>query len=117
MPGRINISMTVKQAMTALGAGNPGALGVLGQLIQGQDAFSGEPSNHPISYPRLLDLDDMNIYGPMIWIGFKDHCKQDLGEFAKCLQARDPAMVKTINDEIQLDPRMGGYRAVIGGGS
>jgi hypothetical protein len=67
--------------------GNPGAITALGQIVNGDIA----------NLIDVLHLDDMNIRGCQIWVGFKDHCKQDVEVFRKAIRARDPAMVDTIN--------------------
>ncbi len=50
-----------------------------------------------INYLDLLHLDDMNIRGRQIWIGFKEHCGQNIDDFIECYNSRDPKFVATIN--------------------
>jgi hypothetical protein len=47
----------------------------------------------------LLILDDMNIRGTQIWVGYKDVCGGDLDLFLEKITARDDAMIEAINEE------------------
>ena len=83
----IEATDTVQDSLVKLSEGNPGALTVLLTILQTrpQDAFV------------LLHLDQMEMRGPSIWIGFKDHCKEDLETFCKLVQSRDDALIATVN--------------------
>jgi hypothetical protein len=78
---RKNISMS---------EGNPGAMSVIAQILESQPT---------IGFMTVLGLDDMNIRGSQIWIGYKDYCEQDLARFVTCIQNRDLAMINIINAE------------------
>jgi hypothetical protein len=43
---------------------------------------------------RLLDLDDMNMRGSQIWVGFKNHCEGEIDVFLDAVKNRDPELVK-----------------------
>lgn len=86
----VNLKMTVPDLVAFLSEGNPGAINVMMMLVQSGDFAS--------IFTQLLHMDDMNIRGCQIWIGFKEHCKGDIFAFKTCLENRDPRMVKTIND-------------------
>ena len=79
----------------------------LGTLILKQ-----EPN---IGYVLILGLDDMNIRGSQIWIGYKDYCKEDIMKFIQAIKDRDPEMINKINQE-SLNGNHND-RAVIGGAS
>ena len=83
----MSLDMSLMDVTVLMAEGNPGALNVLTQLIKVDGAI------------WMMHLDDMNIRGTQIWIGYKDHCKQDLDQFIACIKARDPGMVKCINEE------------------
>lgn len=68
--------------------GNPGAISVLTKLLTREDGIAA-----------MLHLDDMNIRGTQIWIGFKDHCGCDIDKFFEAISTRDEGMVTTINKE------------------
>ena len=76
------------QLLMKMSEGNPGAATVLAQLFQTD-----------LGIMSVLSLDDMNIRGSQIWIGYKDYCKQDIDKFKQAIQARDPEMVAVINKE------------------
>lgn len=75
--------------LLAMAEGNPGAGTVLGEMMNGED---------PAGLTLVLHLDDMNIRGTQIWIGYKNHCGSDLKVFLQAIKDRDPAMVATINE-------------------
>ncbi|KKN05674.1 hypothetical protein LCGC14_1085070 [marine sediment metagenome] len=81
---------------------NPGALNVLMQLVQKDDGLG-----------IILDLDDMNIRGTQIWIGYKDFCGEDLGKFIEKVLARDADMVGAINREGLMGNHI--HKAVVNG--
>lgn len=47
----------------------------------------------------ILIMDDMNIRGAQIFVGYKQHCLGDLQRFVECIETRDPVLVETINNE------------------
>lgn len=96
----------VGDVLMKMAEGNPGAITVMMNImkIAGQDG---------VFY--LLHLDDMNIRGTQIWIGYKDYCGEDINKFIECIKGRDKKMVDCINKQ----GRMGNheYMAVQHGGS
>lgn len=104
----INLSDSTKDVVMKMAEGNPGAISVLTQLLNSDD---------PAALMLLLDLDDMNIRGSQIWVGYKDHCGEDLEKFTQAIRDRDRAMVDAINAECWRIKD--GYReqAVTGGAS
>lgn len=86
--------------------GNPGASVVLMSAIDGK-AVAG--------FMNILNLDDMNIRGTQIWLGFKDYCKEDLKLFWESVQNRDANLVEAINRENA--KQNGKYKAVVSGAS
>lgn len=71
---RIRLDMSMRDIVIELCDGNPGALNVLVALA----AKGG-----PVGAMDLVWLDSLCIYGPRIWMLFKDVCRQDL----PCMQA------------------------------
>ena len=84
---KINLMSSCQDLAILMCEGNPGALSVIMQLIQSENTIA------------LLNLDDMNIRGTQIWIGYKDYCGEDINKFVGCLNSRDPKMVARINKE------------------
>ena len=85
----INITDNTETVTLLLAEGNPGGLTILARILE---------SRGLVGFDTLLHLDDMNIRGSQIWIGYKDYCKEDLNKFVEAVKRRDPEMVKLIND-------------------
>ena len=60
---RINVAMTLKEAILVMGEGNPGALRALLELATKADMPWIIPFGH---------LDEAGAYGPKIWMLYKD---------------------------------------------
>lgn len=71
----------------AMSEGIPGAVHVLMSLI----------ATDPV---LLVTLDDMNIRGSQVWLGYKDHCGEKMERFTRCIRQRDTRMLHTINREM-----------------
>ena len=91
MREKITGSISIQQMVILMSEGNPGGLSVLCKLLD---------KSPEVNFTYLLDLDDMNIRGSQIWIGYKDYCKEDLEEFKKAVRGRDSKMVEMINYEM-----------------
>ncbi len=111
MREKIQLTDTTLDLVTKMSEGNPGALSVLMDMVT---------SGHTLV---ILSLDDMNIRGSQIWVGWKDHffknwkgeekpTKEDqMAAFIEAITDRDPAMVETINNEcFQPDLPYEGYK-------
>ena len=75
---RLEIGMNIIDSITAMSAGNPGAISVMCMLVKRDE----------IGFGDILHLDDMEIYGSDIWICFKDICKQDINELSRKIKDR-----------------------------
>jgi len=89
MRKEIGLNDSVMETIIIMSEGNPGAITVLVQLL--------EDKEKGLFY--ILRLDDMNIRGTQIWIGYKDYCKQDIENFKTAILKRDPLMIEAINKE------------------
>ncbi len=85
---KIGLTDSPRDVLIMMSEGNPGALSAMIKLLQRDQTFG---------FIRILSLDDMGMRGSQIWIGFKDHCKEDIEAFEKAIDDRDPAMVATVN--------------------
>jgi len=92
MREEIKLEDSVMDVVIKMSEGNPGAVTVLSQMLKGDDLL------------LLLHLDDMNIRGSQIWVGYKDHCHQDIELFKACIKSRDVEMVNTINNSGGVSP-------------
>lgn len=80
----------MKELVVAMAEGNPGAMRVILDLLQG--AGGG-------SFMEVLILDDMNIRGTQVWIAFKDFAKEDMATFVAAIRKRDAEMIRVVNEE------------------
>lgn len=87
---RKRISGNPQDMIFEMSEGNPGALRVLMEMLQG-DQMGG--------FMSILGLDDMNIRGSQIWVAYKDHCKSEIATLREAINGRDPALVATVNRE------------------
>lgn len=83
---RITLSDTPMSAIMSLAEGNPGALTVLMRTMQeggkiDPDAGYGEP------FFIILSFDSLGLYGPKIWMLYKDVCKENLSKTLAMLRA------------------------------
>ncbi len=87
------------EAMAIMSEGNPGAGSVLTSIF----------AKYQMGIGVFLEiLDDMNIRGTQIWVGYKDYCCQNLDKFVFSVLARDPGIVDCINEE----GRMGNHTEI-----
>jgi len=93
MREKIGLNDMGTDLIVKMAEGNPGGLTVLMEVLK-KDQMEGMRC--------LLDLDDMNIRGSQIWIGYKNYCGQDLDKFIKCTLDRDQNMIDKINEEGRL---------------
>lgn len=80
---KLHHTMDIKSAVMALSEGNPGAINVLMSCAINADAV--DPDGGVLV--ALRELDSLEIYGPRIWVLFKDACGGDLRRFLLVLRA------------------------------
>jgi len=86
----ITLNEPIMDLLMTMSEGNPGGLTVMMKMID-----KGY-SNGLIS---IFHLDDMNIRGTQIWIGYKDYCGEDIDKFIECVNNHDENMIDKINEE------------------
>lgn len=72
----------------SLSQGNPGAANVLTQILE------LDPEGGALVMEGLAR---MNIYGPRIWLGYKDYCDENLRSFMDAVLEQDEEMIELIN--------------------
>jgi hypothetical protein len=82
---RLTLEMNAVEMIIVLSEGNPGAVTVMSRLFQ--EAPSIDPQAALGGYGYLFDLDALSIYGPRIWMLYKDVCKEDLLSMVALLRA------------------------------
>ncbi len=84
---RVSLDMTMMDALEALAEGNPGAISVCMQLME-----MGKESG----FLDVLRLDDAGIYGPNVWIAYKDICGEDIEVMRERLRSGE--LMRLLND-------------------
>ena len=69
---RITLEMTDRDAVLALCDGNPGAINAMMAMMV--DAPKIDPDSVLGALAPLLELDEQGIYGPRIWMLYKNVC-------------------------------------------
>jgi hypothetical protein len=81
---RIQSHMTVFDAIVAMADGNPGALRVMTEILKAGGTIDPDAVD---GFIHLLNLDTLRIYGPKIWMLYKDVCGEDLAKTIAVLRA------------------------------
>ena len=82
---RIKAEMNMQDMFLALCEGNPGALRVCMELFKGAEQI--DPGSFHAGFASLLMLDTLKIYGPRIWMLYKDVCGENLVKMVALLRA------------------------------
>ncbi len=82
---RIQLTDSPKDMIIKLSDGNPGAVSVLMQLLTRSAAVDPDSAFGPFTY--LLNLNAFGIYGPRIWMLYKDVCHEDIVSTMAVLRA------------------------------
>lgn len=100
----INADDSLREVIIKAAEDNPAAVKVLMRIMRklGYEGIS-----------VILQMDDMNMRGAQIFVGYKYHCRGNLDHFIECIKNRDVKMLETINKE-GLKGRYP-HKAVVGG--
>ena len=82
---RIKLTDTAMSAAIKMSDGNPGALTVVARLLKEGEAI--DPQSAFGGLAPILDLDTLGIYGPRIWMLYRDVCEGDLRVTCALLRA------------------------------
>lgn len=82
---RIELVDTPVSAVMKLAEGNPGAITVCGQILKQGEAI--DPDGLLGGIGALLSLDTIGLYGPNIWVLYKDQCGQNIAKLLAVLRA------------------------------
>lgn len=84
----LDLRMTVKEVIVTMCEGNPGALNVLCSCVEKQGDMAVVTFGH---------LDDLDIRGDEIWVGYSDYCNKDLDRFIECVCHREQGFIDVVN--------------------
>lgn len=73
---KIDTKDNIQRVIVKLSDGNPGALSVLIQIIKNGNII--DPDSLNTDEMNLFLIDELEIYGPNLWILYKDVCQQNL---------------------------------------
>lgn len=82
---RIQLHMNMQDVLWEMSEGNPGAITVMMRLLQ--DVPLIDPDDVFAGLGVLMSLDTNRIYGPRIWMLYKDVCGEDLVKMVASLRA------------------------------
>ncbi len=82
---RIQLNMTIIDAISHMSDGNPGALNVLCLLTKEGDHI--DPDGFAGGFGAVMMLDTLSIYGSRIWLLYKDVCGSNLRKVMAILRA------------------------------
>jgi hypothetical protein len=86
----IKLTNNINDLLFKMSEGNPGALRVLMDILK---------MNELNGFFLILSLDDMNIRGTQIWVGYKNFCGEDIFKFIEAVTNRSLEMIDLINQE------------------
>lgn len=88
MSNLFNPNDSIQDNIVSLSKGNPGAATALTEVLK---------HNMDQATTVLRTLDEMNMYGPRIWLGYKDYCDKDANRFVTCVLEKEQGMIDLIN--------------------
>lgn len=86
MKEKIQLTDSIQDVIFKLSAGNPGAITVCLSILK--NGAQIDPDNMFGGLGALLSLDTLGLYGPKIWMLFKDVCKENLSRMLAVLRGR-----------------------------
>lgn len=101
---RIHFEMSMVEAVSALSEGNPGAVMVLMEMLSKGAQIDPDAALGGVS--ALFFLDSLGIYGPRIWVLYKDVCNQKISRTIALLRAHqlghlgEQPLMQTIDNAI-----------------
>lgn len=93
---RIKLSDTMTEALVKIVEGNPGAIRVIMQA--GMMVSKVDPQNFMAEagpFCVAMSCDALGIYGPSVWMLFKDVCKENLVAFLGVMRAEQLGLCDT----------------------
>jgi hypothetical protein len=101
---RIELTDSAIDMVVKMSEGNPGACSVLASLM-GAKAQVMDPDSLLGPYGPVLALDTLGIYGPDIWLLYKDVCGEEWEQVVTLLRANQLGLIT--EDEVKSAIRLG----------
>lgn len=104
---RINLDMDVREALTVMAEGNPGAVDILIRLFQAAPA--ADPRGAMGGFAPILMLDTLGIYGSPIYVLSADVCGRNVVRLMAVLRAVQLGLIPpaTVQDAASRQDRSG----------
>ena len=83
---KLDANMSIAQMMWVMSEGNPGAMSVLGQMLNDASSVDNIAGGLVDAIMRILLLDGMGVRGSSIWILWKDCSREDMNIFKATLR-------------------------------
>lgn len=80
-----NPYITISEAVAAVAEGNPGAISAMASCMKAVSLVDPQHILGPAGI--ILQLDSFEIYGPRVWMLFKDVCGQDAKNMIAALRS------------------------------
>lgn len=90
---RITLVMTTADAVVAISEGNPGAITACADLMRHAPVVDPQAALRELS--PIFSLDALGIYGPHIWMLYKDVCDYNAGKALALLRANQLGQLST----------------------
>ena len=100
---RIELNDSMLDVVTKMSEGNPGALRVIMELFT--EVPTIDPQNIMGGIGAILELDTLGVYGPRIWMLYKDVCGEDIAKTNWMLRAWQLGIIS----EVELNKRIDNY--------
>jgi hypothetical protein len=98
---RIQLTDTAMSAAMKMSDGNPGALTVCAMMLK--QGAQIDPDDFAGGLGNLLSMDTLGIYGPAIWMLYKDVCGEDLRATCALLRAWQLGFVSDVELRAAID--------------
>jgi hypothetical protein len=90
---RLNLDDTIETLVTKMSDGNPGAIQVCIEILAKSSKI--DPQGIPLA--GIMYLDSMGIYGPNIWMLFKDVCRENIALMIAVLRSYQLGFITECN--------------------
>jgi hypothetical protein len=80
-----SLSISPMEILVDFSEGNPGAASVLAQLFANAEKI--DPDSALGAMGPIFSLDNLDCYGPRIWMFYKDVCGQDINKMMGVMRA------------------------------
>ena len=100
---RIEMSDSLQSTMFKMSDGNPGALSVCMDIMEHGGRI--DPDNALGAIGTILSLDTVNVYGPRIWMLYKDVCGENLSKMIGLIRANQLGIVDRSTLDHAIDNR------------